>query len=99
MATDVERLIDLTETALRQTEKSIASANRALSMVESYRVERAELEGQRDALIQALRGAVDLIESWANGQVFENSGIRWPEGGCNAPALLNARAVLSKVSA
>jgi len=40
----------------------------------------------------ALRGAIGLIEAWSNGPLFKNAGVIWPEGGCQAPALIAARA-------
>jgi hypothetical protein len=47
------------------------------------------------SLEAALRGTVHLIEAWSNGPLFKNAGVIWPEGGCQAPALLEARLVLT----
>ena len=56
-----------------------------------------EIVGGYVVLRAALIGTITLIEKWANGPLFKAAGITWPEGGCNAPALLAARAALGGV--
>ena len=45
-------------------------------------------------LATALRGCIDLIEGWAYGPLFEKAGIQWPNGVCQAPALVKAKKLL-----
>lgn len=44
----------------------------------------------------ALAACVDLIEGWAYGPLFEKAGVKWPDGICQAPALLEAKRLLAE---
>jgi hypothetical protein len=43
----------------------------------------------------ALAQCVDLIEAWAYGPLMQKAGIEWPHGVCEAPALVNAKRLIS----
>lgn len=47
----------------------------------------------------ALAHLVDLVEGWAYGPLFKNAGVEWPDGTCQAPALVKAKALIAKAGA
>jgi len=47
-------------------------------------------------LVEALIAAVDLLEGWAYGSIV-GAGVLWPNGVCQAPALVKAKALLKRV--
>jgi hypothetical protein len=47
-------------------------------------------------LVAALAACVDLIETWAYGPLFQRAGITWPNGQCEAPALVEAKRLIAE---
>ncbi len=45
----------------------------------------------------ALDACVDLIEGWAYGPLFKAAGVEWPNGVCQAPALMDAKTLLRRI--
>lgn len=57
----------------------------------------AEPVGEVDkaTVVSALAHLIDLVEGWAYGPLFEKAGVQWPDGKCQAPALVKAKEIIA----